>query len=335
MSNPMANIGASNQDPQNGSNIERMVVEKIEERLVPLVQEEVSRDGERRYRQYRWFAAFIGAIGLGTFGTLANYLIEKAVESRIEAKAGNISESIDYMRFYTMTLKLDLGTSYSTDEKDIVMTYLRSSSKNDRVRHSKEFLAGLTRIAKAFASSNQSAALDEVFALYEKEVLASPVIVESFLHHYGQDIASRVAEPKQDTSYLTFEKLERAAASKLGELALYYRTLYSYHKSAMKPNSETDALVRRMSMYSGDDLSNLLAQMFQRTRAENWQRTPTTEGREIEKLLRHLFRDYGATLASTLKLPEEVFVVAANEGIEKDKVERLAAALASKSSQRN
>ncbi len=317
-------------ESNSAKDIKDQIIIALQEKLPSIVHEEVSREEERRYRQIKWFVAFIGVVGLGTFGTLANYLIEKAVDSRIEAKAGNISESIDYMRFYTVTLKLDLGTSYSNEEKDVVMTYLRSAAKVDRIRHSKEFLAALTRVAKAFASSSQSAALDEVFSLYEKEVLSSPTLVEAFLHHYGQDIASRAAEPKQDTSFAIFEKLERASAKNSEELALYYRLLYSFRKADLKKNPETSALISRVPLFSEADLSRLLSEIFQHTRAENWQRRASPVGKEIESVSRKLLTMYGTEMATVLNAPNEVFVVAATAGIDKDKVDSLASVIAAK-----
>ena len=311
------------------SEIGELIASEVASRLQPLVHEEVGREEERRYRQIKWFIAFVGIVGLGTFGTLANYLIEKAVESRLEAKAGNISESMEFMRFYTITLKLDLGTSYSSEEKDAVMTYLRSAAKLDRIRHSKEFLAGLTRVAEAFAASSQASALDEIFAMYEREVLASPTLVESFLHHYGQDIVARAAAPKSDQSFSTFEKLERAAVSNSEELALYYRTLYTYRKYDKKPHVELDALLSRAMDLKKEDLQRYLGEIFQRSSVENWQRSPTPEGRLIEHLIRSLLRDYAPMLNKRLKTPPELLERIAGNGLEEDKVKPLAAIVAS------
>lgn len=311
------------------SEIEELVASKVEGRLQALVHEEVGKEEERRYRQIKWFIAFVGVVGLGTFGTLANYLIEKAVESRLEAKTGNISESMEFMRFYTITLKLDLGTSYSSEEKDAVMTYLRSAAKLDRIRHSKEFLAGLTRVSKAFAASNQSSALDEVFAIYEREVLASPTLVESFLHHYGQDIVARAVAPKNDQSFSTFEKLERAAGSNSEELALYYRTLYTYRKLDKKPHAELDALLSRAMDLKEEDLRRYLAEIFQRSSVENWQRNPTPEGRLFESLIRSLLKEYAPFLSKRLKTPSELLERIASNGLDENRVKPLAAIVAS------
>jgi len=310
--------------------IEGIISDKIDGKLPSAIHEAVSREEERRYRQIKWFIAFVGVVGLGTFGTMANYLIEKAVDSRMEAKAGNLSESLDFMRFYTLTLKLDLGTSYSNEDRDAILTYLRTASKIDRVRHSKEFMAGLIQVAESFASSGQSSALDEIFSLYEREVLTSPTLVEAFLHHYGQDIVERNSIPANDSSMVTFEKLERAAGNNSEELALYYRILYTYKTSNDKKSAAINDLIGRVPNLNERDLSRLLAELFQRTRATNWQKKTTPGGIVFQTLIRRFLSDHANTLASKLQIPNDFIIEASKNGIPEDKVEPLAAAIANR-----
>lgn len=216
---------------------------EIEKNIVPRIYEIVQKEEEKRFRQFKWFAAFLGLIGLGTFGTLANYLIEKAVETQVEIHTGNISEAIEFSKFFTITLKLDLGKRFSTEDVDAIMTYLRKVATINRVRHSKQFLAALSQVADSFVSAGQSASIDEIFSIYEREVLSSPILVEALLHHYGQEIVGREQAPNQDFGYSVFEKLERvSSSSKVSGLALAYRTLYESKRSPTKKRQALSSL---------------------------------------------------------------------------------------------
>src|SRR5262245_30515076 len=98
----------------------------IEERLDGVIQAKVSKEEERRFRQLRWVVVLIGLIGLGTFGTLANYLIQEAVDRR----AGHVKQSLDMLRVNMLALKLDISDSFSVEDSNAVMLLLHKIAGN-------------------------------------------------------------------------------------------------------------------------------------------------------------------------------------------------------------
>lgn len=106
--------------------VERYIRERLEIEVNEAVPSIVIKEEDRRFSQLKWLVALVGVVGLGTFGTLSNYLIEKAVDSKLEAKTGNITDALDFLRFNSLSQKLESGTSFSRQERAAIMTYLRT-----------------------------------------------------------------------------------------------------------------------------------------------------------------------------------------------------------------
>jgi hypothetical protein len=164
---------------------ESLVREQVEGQIHAVVHDEVNRAEDIRYRQVKWMVAIVGVVGLSIFGTLARFLIQAAVDRSLNERVGKINAAMEFIQFYTITLKLDLGTSFSEEDKNAVMGYLRKAATNDEVRHDTRFMAALFQVTMAFAGANQAASIDELFGLFEKEILSSPVLVHALLRYYG------------------------------------------------------------------------------------------------------------------------------------------------------
>jgi hypothetical protein len=295
----------------------------VDSRVRDLVGEEVSREEEKRFKQLQRFIAIVGLIGLGTFGTLSNYLIEKAVDSRLESRTGRISESLDFLRFATIVTKLELGTSFTPYDRDAVMNFLRRASKNDDVRLSSEFSGALFQVTRAFASANQAASIDEIFTLFEREIVASNELVEALLHHYGQALVARPVIPDNDEVRATFEKLEGLAmSSNVPELALYYRILADYEEGPQNTDQLIELFAQARNLNEAD-LSRFFFELLTRTKSENWVMEDSVEGKRFQEISRRFLRDLGPSLAQQLGLEEDTFGVAATDGIESSEMARL------------
>jgi hypothetical protein len=307
--------------------VEKMIETEISIRLEPLVHSKIEQEEEVRFRQLKWVIVFIGLIGLGTFGTLANYLIEKAVDERIERSTENISQTLDFMKFYTASVKVELGSSYTKKEADLIMNYLRRSRDNSDIRYSEEFLAALYQVANSFVSAGQSATIDEIFTMYEREVLASPELVSAFTHHYGQELVASSNMHDDHAGYKAFRMLERVGPGhNIPEISLAYRTLYE----STKPNADdtVGALIERATELTERDQTIYLNEIMKRSRSENWMRSVTPEGRAVERVIRTFFVKHGAKLASSFGVDEKV-VDAAASGVDSDTASSLARLIAS------
>ncbi|WP_299235244.1 hypothetical protein [uncultured Halomonas sp.] len=300
----------------------------VESRMHPIIRDEIAHEESQRFRQIKWIIAFVGIVGLGTFGTLANYLIEEAVDSKLENRAGKINEALGFIKFQALANKLELNTSFSDKDRDAIMNYLRDVQSNDDQRHSAEFLAALHQVTSSFASASQSAQLDEIYAIYRSEILSEPVLVESLLHHYGQELVGRVHIPQKDIALMTFEALERvAASSRVPELALYYRVLYEHQQLGDGRNELVAKKLARLKNMKEADIARFFSELFRSTRVSNWQLSPTASGKKIEQLARNFISAYGEDFVSEFNFDADLPDLISANGVGEDDVTRLAFAV--------
>lgn len=332
---PLATAGGTNANDQLDYRLRKQEVEDIVDRAVDrnvksLVEKEVTAKEDERFKQLSWIVAFIGLIGIGTFGTLAKYLIETAVEQRLEKRTGEISSALDFSRFYLLTLKLEFGDGFTQEDVDAIMNYLRKVEKNSNTRHSKEFISALFQVMHSFAAASQSASLDELFVSYEQEILSAPTLVQPLLHHYGQEIVGRDIAPADDVGYRAFEKLERVStSSRVPELALAYRTLFESRKSAPDSDKLIYALLTSSTKLPEEDRTRYLHEILLRTKAENWMHRVTKEGYMIQVQAREFVSKYKRALFDLYRLDEAQADHIANDGISVYESKLLAQSLAS------
>lgn len=308
--------------------VEDIVDKAIEKNLKPLVEKEVFAKEEERFKQLSWIIALFGLIGVGTFGTLAKYLIESAVEQKLERRTGEISSALDFSRFYALTLKLAIGKGFTPEDVDAIMNYLRKVERNSQTRHSSEFISALFQVMKSFTSASQSPSIDELFVAYEQEILSAPALVQPLLHHYGQDLVGRDITPKDDISYRAFERLERVAtSSRVPELALAYRTLYESKKNAPESGRLVNNLLVSSTKLSSEDRARYLHEILLRTRSSNWMRRETKEGFLIQLHAREFVKRYKKELLDVYGLEDRLAQDIAVNGIDDQDSEKLAASL--------
>lgn len=294
---------------------EQFICSEIGKNLRAVVTEEVAREEARKYGQFKWIIAFLGVVGIGTFGTLGNMIIDKVVDAKLESRIGPISESFEFIKLSNMASQLESAKSFSKDDKDAIMEYLRKTAKNDRIRNQKDFHSALLKVVEAFVSAEQSAPIDEIFNLYEREILLSTGLVQALLHHYGQDITARNAVPKQDTSLANFEKLERVGNSKSAELCLYYRMFHTHVYSGQKYSQDVSKLIASAGRLNATDTRMFLRNLFSRSIATNWQKEPDLIGNNFQSITRNFLQTYAQELSQTFHVKAELFKSIAENGI--------------------
>lgn len=309
--------------------VEKYIRERIALEVDSAVHSAVALEEDRRFRQLRWLIALVGLVGLGTFGTLSNYLIEKAVDGRLEARTGNISDSLEFIRFNSVVLKLDLGTSFTTEDRKAIMSYLRRVATNERVRHTEEFNAALVQVMKSFTQAGLASSIDEIFQLYERELLATDTLVEILLHHYGQEVTSRHTVPADDFAMRVFDRLEAlAAGAKVPELALAYRSLYLHRQNSGAVNEAVTSAITRAAMLSEVDLARYYQEILVRTRAKNWQSSPDSSGIALQGLTRSFISTYASEIERQARIERGILSDVAKEGVSEESAEALAEMLA-------
>lgn len=308
--------------------VEVLIEAELVRRLEPMIKEAVVREEEARFRQFKMIVAFIGLIGLGTFGTLANLLIEKAVDSRIEKSTGNISQALDFLKFSTAARMIELDDSFSQDEVDSALAYLRETAHNRDVRFSKKFRTALVPLVTSLAAADKAAPINEIFVTYEREILTSQTLVEALLHHYGQEIVGAPVNQLPKPAIARFEKLERvASSSRVPELALVYRALYETRSGEAEGAIRVvDAIERSVSL-NDIDRERFFNEILIRTRTANWMRRTTPQGQAIENATRAFFARFTDAIVKTYGLDErlgEVLITVSEEGIDEESAAMLA-----------
>jgi hypothetical protein len=294
--------------------LERSIEKTFSEKLDTLIQAKI----DRRFRQLKWIVALAGLIGLGTFGTLANYLIQQAVDLR----AGRVTQTMNMLRVNMLAMKLDIAKSFTREESSSVMALLRTIAHNDEAKSLPDFPVTLTKVVLAFSAADLNANVDQLFELFPSEILASPSMVETLLNHYGQEIVGRavpVVGQSNDVYLRDFESLERvAASSNVPEIALLYRTLFEYRMEDKHPSPRIFELVDRAEYLSRPDHENYVRQLLDHSKADNWQREPTVTAKAVATTVRQFLHNYGGTIASHLRIPAFQVEQWAKQGVDRE-----------------
>lgn len=308
--------------------VEQLISRSLDLKLKPLVQNEVMLQEEKRFTRLSWLLAIIGLVGLGTFGALTNTIIEKTVENRLEKRTGNITSALEFSKFYLLTLKLEIGESFTQPQVNAIMSYLRKIETDSEVRHSPEFVSALNQVMISFTAASQSASLDELFKGYEQEILSAPTLVQPLIHHYGQELIARDVEPANDESERAFEKLERVAASSgIQELALAYRVLFESKKGSPNADRAIKNLLESSTKLSKDDRTRFLHEILLRSQSENWVRRVTPASHSIQSSVREFVSKYSRLLEDIYNMPNEIAISIATDGIDTFASEKLAMTL--------
>lgn len=301
-----------NYKPQSATRdeIERLVGVRLPE----LVHQAVAKEEERRFRQLKWIAAFIGVVGLGTFGTLATFMVEKVVD----AKAGNIKETLELTRINGLALKLNIGKSFSPNDRDEAMALLIRISKSPTVKASQDVRSALSDVLRSFTSAGLEAEVDQLFVAFQDEVLANGLSSEILLHHYGQQIVGRTIRPTtEDFALRAFERLERGSAGHdLLELSLAYRILYESLSKA--DESRIKNLLTSSLDLSAKDSVRFFREILIRTKVDNWQTEPSAQGKTFERVARQFFVSYRKPLLEIYKADPDIVDGIAESGVDGD-----------------
>lgn len=317
---PPAQLQAQATLPASIDDIRDEIRASVEAQLPGLVHQAVSQEEERRFRQIKWIVVFLGLIGLGTFGTLATFIVEKAVD----AKAGSIKEALELTRINGLALKLRVEKSFSETERDEVVALLKRIAKIPALKSSAEVKLALGNILQRFTSAGQQAHIDEIFIAYQDEILVDGISTEVLLHHYGQQIVGRNAKPStKDLALEAFEKLEGVATGhELMELALAYRVLYESLLGADERRI-VNLLLTSLDFPENDSI-RFLREILIRTKAENWQRRPTPEGRNFERVAKRFFKAYKNPLTEIYGNNPEIYLLISQEGVDDNQEEVMA-----------
>ena len=305
--------------------IERIVEQEVNRKLDSMVHSAVAKEEDVRFRQLKWILVALGVVGFGSFGTLASYIIEKAVDARIESATGGISTRLEILGIQVAASDLEDDDGITIEGLDSIMNYLRESEDKDGVRKSKEFLALLQQSVQMITAADKTAAADEVFGMYETEILSSPSMVELMLHHYGQQFASMESEDAEFTR-ATFSKLSRVADdSGVPEVALVYKTLRASDSSETDDRNRVIRFIEESKHLNDTDRHLYFKHLLSFTRAENWMRTPTIQGRTLERVSRQFFGTHGQRIISTYGFADEdrAFSRAASVGLDDDEAKEV------------
>lgn len=297
-------------DAERNAEIEAFIKAEIGRQLSDIVNEEVTKEVDKKSQSLTKYAKIIGLLGLTGLLGICNYIMETALDRKVDARIGKVTASLELIRLHNLAAKLNYKNEIQEDDKFDVLASLRQAAANDRIRDDKSFQQALSKIIHNFVSSDMSAEIDEIFKLYESEILSSQDIVYSLLHHYGQRLAFRSSSENQDKSISIFTKLEDAGGRRQLKVSLYYRLLFTYKANGSAKEKSKDpviALIQKCAILDIEERAFLIYDLLLRTDPSAWQKTPNSIGRAIEIVVRGLLNDYEKQLVAVLEAPPNMF----------------------------
>lgn len=280
----------------------------FEMRLDRKIHDAVKYEEEKRFRQLKWITVVLGLLGVGTLGTVATYYVDRAIEARTE----QLTDQAALFRFLAMANTLEQGRGLSDESRQGLFKLMRRLADNRDLRDSTDVALAVNSIFWELVNA-EDVAVDQVFELFEKQILSSKSGIQAALRHYGQAMNSGLpnsaSSRKKDVE--RFELAERRAGSRdAEELALCYRALHEFHAAGYSVDSRTMDAVGRMRALRVDDRARFFRELLLRTRATNWQSRPTPDGLEFQRRSRLFFRE----LSKLEGLPRDLSVTLADVG---------------------
>jgi len=288
--------------------VEALVKAEVGKNLRDIVGEEVDKAEDKRFKQLKIFA-FIGLTGV--FG-ICSYLVDKTLSYKLDQRVGQMAASLELTRFFHMATKLDYKTNIPPTEISEIMRFLRKGANEDRIRGHPDLGPCLSHILYNFVSYDMTAEIDEIFKLYEKEILTSPGLVETLLHHYGQALTARVSTPAyvDDILLNNFLKLERAGRKPCPHVSLYYSLLVNYRQYMYrdtKSQEHVKTLIDESKLLDLESKAWFIYNLLYRTRAANWQDNPNSIGKAIQPVAVSLLSIFGHDLEDALGTDRDFF----------------------------
>jgi len=275
------------------------------------IHEAVKFEEEKRFRQLKWITVVLGLIGVGTLGTIATFYVDRA----IEARAGQLTDQAALFRFLAVASSMKDGSRLSDEERIGMFRLMRRLSENKELRDSPDVSQAVNEIFKRLVSIGDDATLEEVFALFERQIISSRRGIQAALHHYGQAMNSgihTVAATMPNRDVERFERAERMASSRdAEELALSYRCLYQFAAAKYTFDASTETILTRIAGLNDDDRARFFNELLLRTRAANWQSRPTPNGIEFQRRARLFFTELRKRNGMPAPLADELERVAA------------------------
>lgn len=297
-----------NNDSVRKEDMESRVKAEVGRQLQDIVSVEVAKAEDKRFRNLRIFA-FIGLAGLFS---ICKFVIDNTLDYKLDQRVGQMTASLDVIRIYNMAAKLDYKIGIPPEDISEIMRFLRQKENDTRVRNDKDFSLSLFKILYNFSSKDMTAQIDEIFKRYEKEILTSPELVETLLHHYGQAITARGSTPvyADDILLKNFLKLDNAGRKQCPHVSLYYRLLFTfkeYDKSDVKIPKHVNELIGESKSLDLEGKAWFIYNLLLRTRPANWQDNPNQIGRAIQPVAVSLLQKFGGKLEAALGTDKYLF----------------------------
>lgn len=300
------------QDFVRKEDVEALVKTEVDRKLQGILRDEISKEVGWKYGHLKWFVSTIALVGMSALGLIGYNLVYTIVDAQMNARVGKVTDSLELMRFLNIAQAVDYKKGIPRVAIDEVMRFLRQAEKENRIRDEQDFRFYLYNIVHNFVSSDMTAEIDEIFKLYESEVLQTPELVHALLHHYGQAITVRSFTPEhdEDIALKSFIKLERAGRKQYPHVSLYYRLLFTFSQYLKKETSGTEhikKLIDESKMLNLEGKAWFIYNLMLRTRAANWQDNPNSIGTTIEPIAYALLHSYGKKLETALGTDPDVF----------------------------
>lgn len=264
--------------------------------------------------------AIVGGPGIyATIQSLARTTVEDSLERQQEnvrlmvadETRGQVSERIGelreeirdqaiYQQLTYMAFSLDFKTSFSSTERDLVMSLLGQAAASETLRARADFPVILEKLIDSFSSAAQDAHIDDLYALLSHEILKINGACQTLAQHYGRRLlhaeatkADRVEDLRQ-----TFGMLEENARREdYVEVSLPFRMALDLRTVGDDLQARMDGHFRQLENLDPSEISFALVLLFRYREQEYYQGKADETTVAVTSSFSDYFDRYGAELA--------------------------------------
>lgn len=286
-------------------------VELVSMKAAKIASDELVRREERRAKRTALIFSILALAGVsGSIGVISvqmrsilerslddaisrlDPVIEGKVQQSVDGSIGQVRTTLlenekfdDFIELARTIQEQDDG--FSNAQRDAALQRIRELSGVERITAQQRFLEAVRDVVAAFSSaglSDQINELDTIAGDYMKNDTLATLYLSD---HYGEQIVGSAypVDRQVDSVDRLSKYLAAASSSGYPEKALLWELLIEFKRGGFAASDVTGKLVESIIDLNETDARQLYRFLWMYSDADRWQRVPTQEGRELERIL--------------------------------------------------
>ncbi|TMP30847.1 hypothetical protein CWB99_05815 [Pseudoalteromonas rubra] len=297
------------------------LIDYLSQKAALLAEEKLIKHEERKRQNLLATIAVVSVLGVGTLYSALTLLVKDQVDDAlktetftsnmksltkdaVKSEVGDIKLQMDgliaYQQLSALSLKFDLGDSFSNSERDTALSLLAEIKKSGSFEDKEDFTTHLENVASSFTSAFERGSVDKIDDLFRAEMASSRDTTVTMLQHYGRAlVVSPEISNRDSNAWARFNFYSNEAVRwDYPTLGTFYLTLAEYKLNGMAGSETIKQLLDTYKYVDNSDKAYLVRLYKGLSAPENWQRTPNAMGREIGELVTGISEEYGNLLSN-------------------------------------